>query len=214
MSSKQDTDRWLEDVYHVSDRAALEQLYDSWADSYDADLQQVGYIHLPVIAGLVSRHVPDRAAAILDAGVGTGTIGEVLHLLGYSNLWGIDMSEGMLAKARARGCYQDLRKGVLGEALDFADGSFSGIVSTGTFTKGHAPAVALVELARTLKPGGVLMFTVGTSIWEAQGFADVTARLERDAVLVKIEETPAYAPMPFSPTESGYLTKAHVYRKR
>ena len=59
------------------------------------------------------------AAAILDAGVGTGAIGNMLSLLGYNNLSGLDMSEGMLAQARARGCYIDLRRGVLGETLDF-----------------------------------------------------------------------------------------------
>ena len=214
MSSKQETDRWIDDVYHVTDRQTLEQLYDSWAQSYDADLQQVGYLHLPVIAGLVSRHVLDRDGAILDAGVGTGAVGEVLAQLGYRNLWGIDMSEGMLAKARARGCYSNLRKGVLGEVLDFSSGVFSGVVSTGTFTKGHAPASALIELVRTLKAGGVLMFTVGSSIWESHGFSDVIGKLLGDGVIELLELTPDYAPMPFSPTESGYMTKAHVYRKR
>lgn len=213
MPSKQETDRWIEDVYHVKDRATLEQLYDSWAESYDADLQQVGYLHLPVIAGLVARHVPEKRHAILDAGVGTGAVGEVLALLGYGNLWGVDMSDGMLAKALARGCYSDLRKGVLGDQLNFESDVFDGIVSTGTFTKGHAPASALVELVRILKCGGVLMFTVGVSIWESQGFADVIGQLTSNGTLAMVETTQAYAPMPFSPAERGYLTKAHVYRK-
>jgi predicted TPR repeat methyltransferase len=214
MASKRETDRWIEDVYHVKDRQTLEQLYDSWAESYDADLQQVGYLHVPVIAGLVCRHVPDRDAAILDAGVGTGAVGEVLALLGYKSMAGIDMSEGMLAKAKARGCYRDLRKGVLGEALDFEPGAFDGVVSTGTFTKGHAPASALLELVRIMKRGGVLMFTVGVSIWDAQGFADVIGRLVAGGAIEMVEITQAYAPMPFSPAEKDYLTQVHVYRKR
>jgi predicted TPR repeat methyltransferase len=213
MPSKHETDRWIEDVYHAPDRNRLEKLYDSWAESYDADLQQVGYLHLPVIAGLACRHVPDRNAAILDAGVGTGAVGEVLGLLGFHNLSGIDMSDGMLAKARARGCYTDLRKGVLGAALDFESGVFSGIVSTGTFTKGHAPASALVELVRVLKAEGVLIFTVGSSIWESQGFAGVIGQLIGEGALALVEVTPDYAPMPFSPTEGSYMTRAHVYRK-
>jgi predicted TPR repeat methyltransferase len=214
MPSKHETDRWIEDVYHVKDRQMLEQLYDSWANSYDADLQQVGYLHVPIIAGLVCRHVPDQQGAILDAGVGTGAVGEVLDFLGYKNLWGIDMSDGMLEKARARGCYADLRKGILGETLALQSNFFGGIVSTGTFTKGHAPAIGLVELVRVLKRDGVLMFTVGVSIWEAQGFADVIGQLIDDGAMELVEITPAYAPMPFSPAEKDYLTKAHVYRKR
>jgi predicted TPR repeat methyltransferase len=214
MPSKQETDRWIEGVYDAPDRNQLEKLYDTWAESYDADLQQVGYLHLPVIAGLVCRHLPDRDGAILDAGVGTGAIGAVLGLLGFQNLTGIDMSEGMLAKARARGCYQDLRKGTLGEPLDFASNQFDGIVSTGTFTKGHAPASALVELVRVLKPSGVLMFTVGVSIWESNGFADVIQRLCQGDAIIEIEVTPEYAPMPFSPAEGDYKTWVRVYRKR
>ena len=214
MPSKQETDRWLVDVYESTDRSQLEKLYDAWAASYDADLQQVGYLHLPIIAGLICRHLPQRDAGILDAGVGTGAIGEVLYLLGYSNLWGIDMSEGMLAKARARECYRELHNGVLGEPLDFSSNQFAAVVSTGTFTKGHAPASALEELVRVLKPGGVLMFTVGVSIWDAQGFAAVMDGLVGSGAVEKVEETPAYAPMPFSPAECGYLTKAHVYRKK
>jgi SAM-dependent methyltransferase len=163
---------------------------------------------------LIGRHVTDRGAAILDAGVGTGAVGEVLSLLGYGNLSGIDMSEGMLARAQARGCYKDLRKGVLGEVLDFESDMFDGVISTGTFTKGHAPASALLELVRVLKRGGVLMFTVGVSIWEAQGFADVIGRMISDGTIELAEITQAYAPMPFSPAEKGYLTRAHVYRKK
>jgi len=210
---KQETDGWLERVYHAKGREDLRALYDSWAETYDADLQQVGYLHAPVITGLVALHVPRRDAAILDAGVGTGSIGNVLSLLGYNNLSGIDMSEGMLEKARARGCYTDLRRGVLGEALDFPDGAFDAILSTGTFTNGHAPAAAFHELTRILEPGGFLLFTVGTVIWEEQGFRDLLDSLVRAKKLVAVETTPIYRPMPFSPTESGFTTRAHVYRK-
>ena len=210
---KADTDQWLEKVYHAENRDDLKAMYDGWAASYDADLQQVGYLHAPVITGLVARHVPSRAAAILDAGVGTGAIGNILSLLGYNNLTGLDMSEGMLAQARARECYIDLRRGVLGEMLDFPDGAFDAILSTGTFTNGHAPASAFDELVRILEPGGFLLFTVGTVIWDEQGFKTTLDGLVAAKKLVAVETTPIYCPMPFSPTESGFTTRAHVYRK-
>ena len=210
---KQQTDGWLERVYNATDRDSLRAIYDSWAETYDADLQQVGYLHLPVIVGLVAAHVPSREATILDAGVGTGAVGNVLSLLGYNNLSGIDMSKGMLEKAEARGCYSDLRQAVLGETLDFPDGAFDAILSTGTFTNGHAPAAAFHELTRILEPGGVLLFTVGTVIWEEQGFRTVLDNLVRAKKLVTVETTPIYRPMPFSPTEGDFTTRAHVYRK-
>lgn len=214
MPSRQETDGWVEGVYHAPDRAHLEKIYDDWAASYDTDLQQVGYLHLPVIVGLMCRHVQDKSGIILDAGVGTGMIGEVLALLGFLNLWGIDMSEGMLAKARTRGCYADLRKAVLGESLNLPFNHFDGVVSTGTFTKGHAPASALKDLVQVLKPGGVLMFTVGVSIWDADGFSHVIEGLLRDKAIVEVDVTPEYAPMPFSPAERDYKTWARTYRKQ
>ncbi len=210
---KAETDRWLDQVYTASNRDDLRKLYDSWASSYDADLQQVGYLHAPVITGLVTRHVPSKAAAILDAGVGTGAIGNILSILGYNNLSGIDMSEGMLAQAAARDCYIDLRLGVLGERLEFPDGAFDAIVSTGTFTNGHAPASAFDELTRILEPGGFLLFTAGTVVWEEQGIKTKLDRLVAAKTLVAVEMTPIYRPMPFSPLEADFTTRAHVYRK-
>ncbi len=91
--------------------------------------------------------------------------------LGYSNLIGVDMSDGMLARAEARKIYTDLRNRVLGEPLDFADGSMAAIVSTGVFTTGHGPAHAWDELTRITRRGGHLIFTVGTVVWQESGFA-------------------------------------------
>ena len=210
---KSETDQWLASVYHATDRATLQQTYDQWAATYDADLQQVGYLHPPVIIGLVARFVPRHDATILDAGVGTGAIGQVLSILGYNNLSGIDMSNGMLAAAKARGCYADLRQAVLGEELPFTDGAFDAIISTGTFTQGHAPASGFDELARILEPGGHIMFTVGTMVWEEQGFAAKLAELVARKILVGVDATPIYRPMPHSPLEGSLTTKAHVYRK-
>lgn len=213
MPSAQDTDKRLDQVYHAKDRDSLKAIYDSWAETYDADLIGTGYLHTPVITGLVCRHVKRKDAAILDAGVGTGGTGAVLNLLGYNNLTGLDMSEGMLAKANSRKCYADLRIGVLGERLDFLDRSFDAIISTGTFTLGHAPARAFDELTRILEKDGVLLFTIGTVIWEEQGFKAKLNQLVQAGELAPVEQTPIYCPMPYSPAENGYTTRAHVYRR-
>ena len=165
------SDAWLEGVYHAKTQSDLIALYDGWAETYDADMQGIGYIHPAVIAGLVGRYVPNKTDAVFDAGVGTGTVGNILAIMGYSNLIGVDMSEGMLARAEARKIYADLRNRVLGEPLDFADGSMAAIVSTGVFTTGHGPANAWDELTRITRRGGHLIFTVGTVVWEEAGFA-------------------------------------------
>jgi SAM-dependent methyltransferase len=172
-----------------------------------------GYLHVPVVVGLVGRYVGRVDAAILDAGVGTGALGGILSLLGYNNLTGLDMSDAMLAKARARKVYSELKLGVLGEALDFVDGSFDCIISTGTFTTGHAPASALDELTRVLDVGGHVIFTVGTVVWEEQGFQRKLQSLVDAKRLIDVETTSIYCPMPYSETENTFTTRAHVYRK-
>ncbi len=206
-------DQRLESVYHASSREALAQSYDQWAETYDADMQGVGYVHPAVIVGLVARYVEKRDAMILDAGVGTGTIGQLLAILGYSNLIGIDMSDGMLAQAKARNIYAELKNQVLGETLDFVTGGMDCIVSTGTFTTGHAPAAAFNELVRITKSRGVLIFTVGTVVWEEAGFATKIAELVASGLIEEIATTAIYHPMPVSKTESGFTTRAHVVRR-
>jgi predicted TPR repeat methyltransferase len=206
-------EEWLHKVYGAKDRDGLRDLYDQWADHYDADMLETGYLHYAVMAGLVARFVPARDAAILDAGVGTGAFGKVLSILGYSDLHGLDMSEAMLARAAARGVYAGLENGVLGEHISYSDQRFTAIISTGTFTKGHAPASAFVELARILKPDGVLLFTAGTHVWRDAGFEDALLALQHAGVMAPVEVSPIYHPMPHSKTESGFTTRAHVWRK-
>ena len=203
----------LAEVYGTASNAELSKTYDEWAVSYDADMLVTGYAHPAVICGLAARFIPDLSAPILDAGVGTGNIGQLLHILGFTNLHGLDMSQGMLAKAKARGVYTALHQGVLGTALDFNSASFAAVISTGTFTTGHAPASAFDELARVLKPGGHLIFTVGTSVWTENGFAEKLNVLCRQGQLTPVWQSEIYHPMPHSKTESHFTTRAHVYQR-
>jgi len=208
-----DVEARLAEVYHAASQTDLAKTYDDWAASYDADMLATGYAHPAVICGLTSRYVSDTSAPILDAGVGTGNIGQLLSILGFTNLQGLDMSQGMLARARARGVYTSLHQGVLGQALDFPTGRFSCVVSTGTFTTGHAPASGFDELTRILKPGGILIFTVGEPVWKPAGFADKLEGLRRAGSLTPVWQSAIYHPMPQSKTESGFQARAHVYQR-
>ena len=213
MTSHKQTDAWIDSVYRAPNREALKATYNQWAASYDADMVNTGYMHYAVLGGLVCRHVARKDATILDAGVGTGGLGALMNLLGYNNLSGLDMSEGMLAKAAAKKCYSDLRIGVLGEKLDYVDRSFDAIVSTGTFTEGHAPASAFDELVRLLETGGVMMFTMAGMVWDEKGFKAKLEGFVSAGVLKLVEVTQPYQPMPYSPAESHITTRAYVYRK-
>jgi SAM-dependent methyltransferase len=213
MPTLKSTDSWINRAYRAADQTILRDTYNQWAEHYDADMLLTGYVHFPVMTGLVCRHISGKDAAILDAGVGTGALGSILNLMGYNNLSGLDMSEGMLAKARARKCYADLRQGVLGEKLDFVDRSFDAVISTGTFTEGHAPASAFDELVRVLEKDGLLIFTISTLVWEEKGFRAKLEGLVKTGVLKQVEVTVPYQPLPYSPAESHVITSCHVFRK-
>jgi predicted TPR repeat methyltransferase len=180
-------------VYGASGPEEIAKLYDDWAGNYDADMARTGYRHPSVALALLARHLPKGAAPLLDAGVGTGMIGDWLGILGYPEVEGLDISEGMLAVAAKKGTYKALHRLALGGPLPFADGRFAGIVSTGVFTTGHVGAEALDELIRVLAPGGIFVLTVKSTVWEAGMQAGLAARADSLAIA---EQTEPYNSMP------------------
>ena len=165
-----DLNHWLERVYAAGSTAENQRIYDDWAESYDDDVSSGGYAYAPMAAGLFGRHVAPGETPVLDAGCGSGIIGATLARLGYANLTGIDLSDGMLRAAGAKGVYRDLRQRVLGEPLDFEDGAFQAVVCTGVFTPGHAPPESLDELVRTTAKGGLLIFSCTEAALTEGGF--------------------------------------------
>lgn len=182
-------------VYNATGTQEVAALYDGWAETYDADMASAGYRHPSICLALLARHLPRGAAPLLDAGAGTGLIGEWLAILGYAHVEGLDISEGMLERAAAKAVYAALHRAALGNPLPFPDGHFAGIVSAGVFTSGHVGAEGLPELIRITQPGGVLVLTVKNTLWD-DGFSDRLAELERDGILERAEETAPYVSMP------------------
>lgn len=182
-------------VYGARSAGEVAALYDGWADSYDAEMAAAGYRHPTICLALLSRHLPRGAAPLLDAGAGTGLIGEWLGIVGYPHVEALDISEGMLARARAKGAYKDFHRLALGGSLPFADGAFAGVVSAGVFTTGHVRAEGLDELVRIVQPGGVIVLTVKTTLWTG-GFEAHVAAYESARRVARIEQTEPYVSMP------------------
>ncbi|MCP4334674.1 MAG: class I SAM-dependent methyltransferase [Gammaproteobacteria bacterium] len=123
-------------------------------------MKNVGYTHPAVVASMVARHVGPSDERALDAGAGSGVLGEILSALGFTNLSGLDASTGMLKIAGLKSNYRDLSHQFLGQPLSFDDDCFALVASSGVFTQGHAPLDGLDELIRVIRPGGHLVFSV------------------------------------------------------
>ena len=200
----------LHQVYGAADSISLEQAYDAWAGQYDEDLTAFGYKNPAVAAGLIGRYVKPEAE-ILDAGCGTGMLGQVLSWLGYGNLHGIDLSQGMLAQAEAKGAYCDLWKMALGGKLDFPTDRFDAVISFGVLTAGHAPPDSLDEMIRITKPGGHLIFSLSNLVYEPLKFKDKLATLEEQGEWRELERTPFFPVMPGSKTEESVESCLFVF---
>ncbi len=185
----------LDAVYGATSPTELASAYDEWAASYDSDMAEVGYRHPAVALALLTRHLPIGSTPILDAGAGTGLFGELLGVVGYPQVDALDASTGMLEVARSKNTYRELHHAFLGQPLEFEDGKYAAIVSTGVFTTGHVGVEGLPELFRVTRPGGLIVLTVKMTIWEA-GFAEHLAQSEAAGDIRILEVTPSYASMP------------------
>ncbi|MDP2081275.1 MAG: class I SAM-dependent methyltransferase [Pseudotabrizicola sp.] len=200
-------DGHLGKVYDAQAPEQVAAVYDTWAASYDAEMAAAGYRHPSIGCALLFRHAPRGAGPVLDAGCGTGLLGDWLGILGFAPVEGLDLSAGMLAVARAKGSYARLHQLALGQPLPFADGQFAAVISTGVFTTGHVGAEALPELIRITHSGGPLVLTVKTTLW-AGGFSAV---LNATAGITVVETTAPYVSMP---GEAGTIPSLAVVIRR
>jgi ubiquinone/menaquinone biosynthesis C-methylase UbiE len=188
-------DGYLGAVYGAKGAGEIAELYDRWAESYDAEMAKVGYRHPSICLALLCRHLEKGAAPILDAGAGTGLVGEWLGIMGYPEVDALDISEGMLAVARRKNCYRNYHLLALGGELPFVDGAYRGIISSGVFSTGHVGAEALGEIVRICSAGGIIALTVKGTLWDG-GFDTAVQRLVDDGRIVVREVTDPYVSMP------------------
>ncbi|NEO28974.1 MAG: class I SAM-dependent methyltransferase [Symploca sp. SIO3C6] len=206
-----DKSHWLEKVKSAQNNQELSNIYDHWSQEYDESVLSFGYNPPAVISGLVGRFIQSTDANILDAGVGTGMVGELLSILGYTNLVGIDLSLGMLERARKKQVYQDLRQMVLGQPLDFTDNAFDAVVSAGTFSANHAPPESFDEFMRIVKPQGFIIVAIRVDV--AAYIDTIRAKintLEKEGWCQLVEHSKPFKNIPL--VSETAIIEAFVYR--
>jgi predicted TPR repeat methyltransferase len=165
---------------HAPNQEELEELYKVWAVNYDHDVVDlICYVGHSITTNLLVKYLYDTKAKILDAGCGTGLVGELLHEENFNNIVGVDFSQPMLDQASKKNIYQSLFEADLTKTLEFDNNTFDAIVCAGTFTCGHVGPEALFELIRVSKAGGYIAFTVREQEWDL---------LPYDKTIVELEE--------------------------
>lgn len=192
----QESHKRVQWVYESTNDKELEDRYDQWAADYDNDLAEEFAWNAPQNAtDVFVKHV-DKQAHVLDAGAGTGLVGECLVSEGYKDLAAMDLSQGMLDEAESKNIYNAFYQMALGGDLDFDTDEFDAVISVGVFTQGHAPANSLDELARITKPGGLIVFSLRIDTYEPAGFKKQQTGMEESGVWELAEMTDEFQPLP------------------
>jgi SAM-dependent methyltransferase len=149
------TDQQFDDVEGSYDRVAAE-----YSARIFGELE-----HKPLDRQLLDRFAErvQGLGPVCDLGCGPGHVARYLHERGVQ-VTGLDLSAVMVEQARRRNPGMEFRQGNM-LSLDIEDGAWGGIAAFYSII--HVPrreiAVALAEMRRVLRPGGLLLvaFHVG-----------------------------------------------------
>ncbi|KAJ5649286.1 uncharacterized protein N7484_003009 [Penicillium longicatenatum] len=169
-------------------------IYDKWAATYNDEVgdEAQSYVAPVLVAQAAMKYAKANGPAnsiILDAGCGTGLVGQALSIARPKAIDGIDLSVPMLDIARDTGVYRNLDQADMTQPIAKPDETYDTVVCVGTFTLGHVgPDPALRELVRVTKTNGIVVATILDEIWVSGGFKDEVAKLKAEGVVGVTEE--------------------------
>ena len=133
---------------------AITRFWSFAAPAYDAQFLQ-RWVYRPAQDEVVARLRSVGSRRVADIACGTGILADRIEReLHLDEVYGVDMSDGMLAQAKARSSQVHWLKGPA-EKLPFDDGALDAVVTTSAFHFFDQPA-ALAEFHRVLAPGGLV----------------------------------------------------------
>ncbi len=133
---------------------AVTRMWSFLAPAYDLPFLQQ-WVYRPPHDEVIAQLRAHGAHKIADIACGTGILSDRIEReLHPDEIYGVDMSDGMLAQARARSDRVQWVRGPA-EQLPFDDGTLAAVVTTSAFHFFDQPA-ALREFHRVLAPGGLV----------------------------------------------------------
>ncbi|XCN71936.1 MAG: class I SAM-dependent methyltransferase [Candidatus Electrothrix aestuarii] len=190
----------LEWSYSAKNKEELKQKYDDWAVEYDQLTEDgIGWIGPHNTVEYLKKYITDKKSSVLDAGAGTGFVGEILKEEGYENIVGVDISEGMMNEALKKNAYKEYHLMDLTKKLRFADGLFDAVILVGVFTHGHVGPEILDNIIPVMKKGGYLVFTIRQDFYESSNFENKMSAYLKKNQIVLVEQSNLYQAFKSSP---------------
>lgn len=135
---------------------AVEKSYARWAPVYDRTFGAITNVGRRRATALLS----ELGGSVLEVGVGTGLA--LRHYGPKVTVTGVDYSEEMLEKARAKVAAEGLRNVAAlhrmdARVLDFPDESFDHVAAMHVISVVPEPERVMAEVARVVRPGGTVL---------------------------------------------------------
>lgn len=167
----------------------VRETFDRFADDFEKVLGGLGYRVPELLCTAIAEQMPGRTGlSVLDAGCGTGLCAPFLRPVAKS-LIGVDLSGGMLEKARARKIYDALHETELGGFLARTTDRYDLAVAADVFCYFGALMPSFSALAAKMAQNGVFGFTVEAmpeGVTAAEGYRlGATGRYQHDEAYVK-----------------------------
>ncbi|XP_057302899.1 ubiquinone biosynthesis O-methyltransferase-like [Hydractinia symbiolongicarpus] len=143
----------------------ISEVYSGFASVYDkanAILKYEPFKGLAKDLAVFFEHKNLENKKILDVGCGSGNLGKSLVKEGFKDIDGLDMSDKFLEMAEETKCYGKLFKVLFtsNPTPGIKDNSYDVAISAGCYLACHLPMDTIFELARIVKPGGYIHYTV------------------------------------------------------
>ena len=151
----------LNTVYTLDSADAARSFYDDWAEGYEDELNDNGYLTPQRCAAALASCTSDKTAPVLEIGCGTGLGGLALRAAGFAVLDGYDLSPAMLERAGEKGIYRHLDHIDLSQPLETVQaGIYGHAAAIGVLNPSFMPTTVIDEVLDKLSSGGCFVFSL------------------------------------------------------
>ena len=187
----EDPSQILSRVNHLQPGDSSQELYDLWASDYDTHLiEDFGYLSPLIAARALAEEIDERDTEIIDFGCGTGLVGVALQQQGFNKVDGVDISSGMLGRAREKNAYRELIQADLTQPLHIESDRYDAGFCVGSMGAGHVGAQHGIELLRCIAPGGLFIICINAMHYQSEGFEQSFQQMQDDGLwsILRLQE--------------------------